>query len=92
MSLRQLAKVSRTRSSVQATWPVASWASLDHGGGWKLLHHGARHFFAPVTVVAVPGGDTVVFRGVNDTREVVEIKLRPIYNVYLYENTTKNLH
>ena len=28
------------------TWPVASWACLDHGGGWKLLHHMARRFFA----------------------------------------------
>ena len=26
------------------TWPVASWSSLDHGGGWKLLHHMARRF------------------------------------------------
>ena len=32
------------------TWPVCSWASLDHGGNWKLLHHMARAFFAPVIV------------------------------------------
>ena len=31
------------------TWPVASWSSLDYGGGWKLLHHMARRFFQPVT-------------------------------------------
>ncbi len=30
------------------TWPVASWSSLDYGGGWKLLHHMARRFFQPV--------------------------------------------
>ena len=26
------------------TWPVCSWASLDHGGNWKLLHHMAARF------------------------------------------------
>ncbi len=50
------------------TWPVCSWSSLDHGGNWKLLHHMSRHFFAPVTVVAIPQGDTLVLKGVNDTR------------------------
>ncbi|GHA29095.1 beta-mannosidase [Devosia pacifica] len=35
-------------------WPVASWASLDYGGQWKLLHYMAKRFFAPVNVVAVP--------------------------------------
>ena len=28
------------------TWPVCSWASLDHGGGWKLLHHMSKEFYA----------------------------------------------
>ncbi len=50
------------------TWPVCSWSSLDHGGGWKLMHHMARAFFAPITVVAVPDGTTIVLKGVNDTR------------------------
>ena len=39
------------------TWPVCSWASLDHGGGWKLLHYLARRFYAPVHVSAAPQGD-----------------------------------
>lgn len=49
------------------TWPVCSWASLDHGGGWKLLHHMAKDFFAPVLVTAVPQGDAIGLRAVNDT-------------------------
>jgi len=53
------------------TWPVCSWASLDHGGNWKLLHHMSRHFFAPVTVVAIPEGGSVVLKGVNDTLAAV---------------------
>ncbi len=57
------------------TWPVCSWASLDHGGNWKLLHHMARHFFAPVTVSVVPLGDVLVLRGINDTQGAVEMKV-----------------
>ena len=49
------------------TWPVCSWSSLDHGGGWKLLHHMAKDFFAPVTVVAVPDPGGIILRAVNDT-------------------------
>lgn len=48
------------------TWPVASWASLDHGGGWKLLHHVARRFFAPTRVVVAPEGDMLRLVAVND--------------------------
>ncbi len=31
-------------------WPVASWSSLEFGGGWKALHYWAREFFAPALV------------------------------------------
>lgn len=29
-------------------WPVSSWSSIEYSGRWKLLHHHARHFFAPL--------------------------------------------
>lgn len=51
------------------TWPVCSWSSLDHGGGWKLLHHMARRFFAPIMVTLVPVEQGFELRGVNDQRE-----------------------
>jgi beta-mannosidase len=57
------------------TWPVCSWSSLDHGGGWKLLHHMARRFYAPVRVVAVPEGEAIVLRAVNDTGAPVALDL-----------------
>jgi beta-mannosidase len=50
------------------TWPVCSWASLDYGGGWKLLHHMARDFFAPVMVTAVPQDDGSVTLMAHDDR------------------------
>jgi beta-mannosidase len=59
------------------TWPVASWSSLDHGGGWKLMHYMARRFFAPVAVMAVPdkaaGG--IIVKAVNDRPKAQKITL-----------------
>ena len=34
-------------------WPVASWASLNYQGSWKLLHYMARKFYAPAIVSAI---------------------------------------
>lgn len=55
------------------TWPVCSWSSLDHGGGWKLMHHMAKEFYRDVLVTAVPDGDDVVLRAVNDAPGTTEI-------------------
>jgi beta-mannosidase len=55
------------------TWPVCSWSSLDHGGNWKLLHHMAARFYAPVLVMAVPDANGVVLRAVNDGPRAVTI-------------------
>lgn len=55
------------------TWPVCSWSSLDYGGGWKLMHHMARRFYAPVSVTAVPSGDQITLRAMNDTRNPVSL-------------------
>ncbi len=51
------------------TWPVASWSSLDHGGGWKALHYMARRFFSPVAAFLVPDKETakIAVVAVNDT-------------------------
>jgi beta-mannosidase len=59
------------------TWPVASWASLDYGGGWKVLHYMARRFFQPVTVAAIPSEDgrETRFSVVNDTLDDVTVTL-----------------
>ncbi|MEP4341711.1 MAG: glycoside hydrolase family 2 protein, partial [Lentilitoribacter sp.] len=48
------------------TWPVCSWASLNYGGDWKLLHHMEKHFFAPLFVSAVPLDNEIVLRASND--------------------------
>jgi beta-mannosidase len=56
------------------TWPVASWSSLDHGGGWKILHHAARRFFEPVTVLVVPDDGVLRVLAVNDTAAPVTVE------------------
>lgn len=55
------------------TWPVASWSSLEYGGGWKLLHYAARRFYREVSMMMVPvdrqglGDESpLVLRAVND--------------------------
>lgn len=59
------------------TWPVASWSSLEYGGGWKLSHYVAKRFFAPVSVVAVPDTESgeIALVGVNDRAEAVTLSL-----------------
>nr|WP_319389864.1 glycoside hydrolase family 2 protein [uncultured Cohaesibacter sp.] len=60
------------------TWPVASWSSLEYGGGWKLVHYLARRFNAPVLVSAQPAPDEgqVIIHAVNDTPEPVRLTIR----------------
>jgi beta-mannosidase len=59
------------------TWPVASWASLDYGGGWKAMHYMVKRFFQPVAVAAIADedGKSVHFSMVNDTADSVTIDM-----------------
>lgn len=63
------------------TWPVASWASLEYGGGWKLLHYAAKRFYAPLLVLMVPGDQRFSTEGklllkvVNETTEYRKIHI-----------------
>lgn len=57
-------------------WPVCSWASLEYGGKWKLMHYMATRFFADVMVVGIKtedGGFEV--HAVNDLLKDVAGKL-----------------
>lgn len=48
-------------------WPVASWASIDSMGRWKLLQYAAARFFAPVLVSCERDGFRVRLNVANDT-------------------------
>ncbi|TRW99371.1 glycoside hydrolase family 2 protein [Paracoccus sp. M683] len=60
------------------TWPVASWSSLEYGGGWKALHYVTRRFYQPVLVTAQPDPATgdIVLWAVNDTPLPVRIQVQ----------------
>jgi beta-mannosidase len=60
------------------TWPVCSWSSLDHGGGWKLLHHMAKVFFQPILVTAVPVRGGFQLRAVNDTANAIDLTVEAL--------------
>lgn len=49
-------------------WPVCSWASLNYGGKWKILHYMAKRFYAPViaTTFQRESDQPVEIWGVND--------------------------
>lgn len=70
------------------TWPVCSWSSLDHGGGWKLLHHMARAFFAPVFVSAVPVAGAIELRCVNDA---APMRLRVVAHAVAMDGSARPL-
>jgi beta-mannosidase len=48
-------------------WPVASWASVDCYGRWKMLQYAAGRFFAPVLVSCERSGYHVRVSVANDT-------------------------
>lgn len=59
-------------------WPVCSWASLNYGGKWKILHYMARRFYAPVMVTAFrrDADEPVEIWGVNDRLKAQSGRLR----------------
>ncbi|MBO6917956.1 MAG: glycoside hydrolase family 2 protein [Rhizobiaceae bacterium] len=57
------------------TWPVCSWASLNYGGDWKLLHHMEKRFFTPLLISAVPIDDKVILRASNDLPQASKAEL-----------------
>ncbi|MGL1921435.1 MAG: glycoside hydrolase family 2 protein [Hyphomicrobiales bacterium] len=56
-------------------WPVASWASLDYGGDWKLMHYMVKRFYQPVAVSIIPDGDDLKVMAVNDTLADVNVEV-----------------
>ncbi|PTQ75380.1 beta-mannosidase [Celeribacter persicus] len=61
---------------INDTWPVASWSTLDYGGGWKLSHHMAQRFYAPISVVVVPEEKRDVFRIINDFGDNIDVTVQ----------------
>ncbi|XP_054550588.1 beta-mannosidase isoform X2 [Talpa occidentalis] len=56
-------------------WPAPSWASLEYGGKWKMLHHFAQRFFAPLLPVGFEREDVLLIYGVSDLPTDCSVKL-----------------
>ncbi|XP_048365176.1 beta-mannosidase isoform X2 [Sphaerodactylus townsendi] len=57
-------------------WQGPSWASLEYGGKWKMLHYFARRFFSPVLPVAHEDEDVFYIYGVSDLHSDTELTLK----------------
>ncbi|XP_068043584.1 beta-mannosidase isoform X2 [Anomalospiza imberbis] len=57
-------------------WQAPSWASLEYGGKWKLLHYFAQNFFAPLLPVAYEDKGMLHIYGVSDLHEEHKLTLR----------------
>ena len=51
--------------------PVASWASIEYTGKWKLMHYDAVNFFSPVGLSLYIKDNVLYAYGINDTQQNV---------------------
>ncbi|SIQ81323.1 beta-mannosidase [Alkalispirochaeta americana] len=56
-------------------WPVVSWSSIEYDGRWKMLHHEARRFFAPSTLICQVHQDAAEVWCANDDSIPLEGKV-----------------
>ncbi|GFS83583.1 beta-mannosidase [Trichonephila clavipes] len=63
-------------------WPGPSWASIEYGGKWKMLHYYAKSFFSPLLVSPYEENGEAVVSVVSDLPEPLnDVKL----NVHVYK-------
>ncbi|KAM9662360.1 beta-mannosidase isoform 2-T15 [Morphnus guianensis] len=63
-------------------WQAPSWASLEHGGKWKLLHYFAQNFFAPLLPVAYEDKGVLYIYGVSDLHADRKLTLRVVVHAW----------
>uniref|UniRef100_A0A8B9M4L0 Beta-mannosidase n=1 Tax=Accipiter nisus TaxID=211598 RepID=A0A8B9M4L0_9AVES len=63
-------------------WQAPSWASLEYGGKWKLLHYFAQNFFAPLLPVAYEDKGVLYIYGVSDLHADRKLTLRVIVHAW----------
>lgn len=56
-------------------WQAPSWASLEYGGKWKMLHYFARRFFAPLLAVGFESQSALNIYGVSDLHSNCKVRL-----------------
>lgn len=66
---------------INDNWPVASWASIDYFGRWKVLHYMAKKFYAPQAVSMCRDEDTMQVYLENES-----MKAQPYQVVFFVKN------
>ncbi|RMD79227.1 MAG: glycoside hydrolase family 2 protein, partial [Lentisphaerae bacterium] len=63
-------------------WPVASWATLEYSGKWKLIHYLTRRFYAPILPSILQKGTVLTCWLTSDHAEGCKGTLRlEVYNL-----------
>eukprot|EP01114_Cavostelium_apophysatum_P010650 TRINITY_DN2464_c0_g1_i1.p1 TRINITY_DN2464_c0_g1~~TRINITY_DN2464_c0_g1_i1.p1 ORF type:complete len:818 (+),score=180.58 TRINITY_DN2464_c0_g1_i1:25-2478(+) len=78
-------------------WQAPSWASLEYGGRWKLLHYFAKNFFEPVLISAYETPEnTLDFWLINDLTEgftgYIEVQVWSYQDFAVTYTTTANIN
>ncbi|XP_045208111.2 beta-mannosidase-like isoform X1 [Mercenaria mercenaria] len=60
-------------------WQAPTWASIEYGGKWKMLHYFARHFFAPTLISPYRDGSDIDVFIVLDELRVKEVR-HPVHH------------
>ncbi|XP_045607068.2 beta-mannosidase isoform X1 [Procambarus clarkii] len=69
-------------------WQGASWASIEYGGRWKMLHYYSKKFFSPMIVSLYRENDDLKVYIVSDlTEEVLDVTLS--IDLYRYDQRDK---
>ncbi len=55
-------------------WPAASWSSIDYHGRWKVLHHFAQRFYAPLLASFAREGEVIEAWLTSDLHGTVNFK------------------
>uniref|UniRef100_A0A8C8RIX0 Beta-mannosidase n=2 Tax=Pelusios castaneus TaxID=367368 RepID=A0A8C8RIX0_9SAUR len=66
-------------------WQAPSWASLEYGGKWKMLHYFAQRFFAPLLPVGHEDKGVLFIYGVSDLHSDSELTLK--VSLYQWDST-----
>ena len=57
-------------------WQAPTWASLEYGGRWKVLHYFSANFFAPVLISPWTYGNQLGVHVVSDRTDALSAILR----------------
>ncbi|KAG7173221.1 Beta-mannosidase-like [Homarus americanus] len=69
-------------------WQGASWASIEYGGRWKMLHYYSKKFFSPVIVSLYHENDDLKVYAVSDLVDDV-LDLTLVVDLHRYDQTTQ---